>query len=75
MLDDSTLDDRGIWTVGKCTKSENGYVVTKVYLQSSDFTHDVILYVNGDFASTEQCLNYAKQLAMRLNLNPTKLAE
>ncbi|SCU75590.1 hypothetical protein CNECB9_2370164 [Cupriavidus necator] len=39
----------------------------KVFVESDDFTHDVRLYVNGDFASLEQKLAYAEEIARRLN--------
>lgn len=38
-----------------------------VYLYSDDFEHDVSLKVMGDFASSEDKLNYANALAEALN--------
>lgn len=38
-----------------------------VFVESDDFTHDVRLYVNGDFASLEQRMAYAEEIARRLN--------
>ncbi len=39
----------------------------KVFVESDDFTHDVRLYVNGDFADEWQKLQYAQQIARMLN--------
>jgi hypothetical protein len=44
--------------------------VKKVVLQSDDFTHDVTLYVSGNFASFEQKVWYAELLAEKLNHQP-----
>ena len=49
-----------MWTVG-VTKDQ------KVFLETDDFTHDVRLYVNGDFANKEQEIKYASVLARTLN--------
>lgn len=38
-----------------------------VFVESEDFTHDVRLYVNGDFESLDQRLAYAEEIARRLN--------
>lgn len=51
--------ENGKWRHGQ----DNG----RVYVESDDFTHDVRLYVNGDFASNEQKLAYAAEIASRLN--------
>ena len=53
--------DHGIWTVGE---SETG-----VYLESSDFSFDGRLYINGDFDDVAQELAYAKSICYRLNIN------
>lgn len=45
---------------------ENG----KAFIESDDFTHDVRLYVDGDFANAEQKLAYAAEIARRLNAAP-----
>ena len=50
--------DKGPWVAGKC---DDG----RVYLQSDDFTHDVRLYVDGDFAGNIS--DYAEQLAAWMN--------
>lgn len=39
----------------------------KVGIISSDFTHDVVLYVNGDFGDDEERKAYARGIAERLN--------
>lgn len=39
----------------------------KVFVESYDFTHDVRLYVNGDFVDDVQRLRYAEEIARRLN--------
>ena len=52
--------ERGPWEVGKTSDG-------RVYLQSNDFTHDVRLYVNGDFLDDDQKLAYAEEIAKRLN--------
>lgn len=49
-----------LWTVGVSTDQ-------KVYLETDDFTHDVRLYVNGDFENKEQEIKYASVLARKLN--------
>jgi hypothetical protein len=51
--------DRGPWQVGHDTK--------EVFIWSEDFYHDVRLYVNGDFATYDDKLEYAKDIARRLN--------
>lgn len=40
-----------------------------VSIQSNDFTHDVMLIVDGDFKDIDQKLEYAKEIARRLNLH------
>jgi hypothetical protein len=50
----------GLWTVAV---TQDG----KVYLEDNDFSHDVRLYVNGDFATPEQHWTYASILARKLN--------
>lgn len=40
----------------------------KVIIQSNDFTHDVMLTVDGDFKDLDQTLEYAKEIERRLNL-------
>jgi len=49
-----------MWTVGVSADE-------RVYLQDDDFTHDIRLYVNGDFENKEQEIKYASMLARKLN--------
>lgn len=51
--------ERGPWTA-----RQDG---PKTFVESEDFTHDVRLYVDGDFSSPEQKLAYAEEIARRLN--------
>jgi hypothetical protein len=53
------VKDIGIWTA-----VQNG---PEVSIQSSDFTHDVILSISGDFKDSEEEFVYAKHIAQRLN--------
>ena len=39
----------------------------RVGVESDDFEHDVILFVNGDFYDLEQRKDYAREIAKRLN--------
>ena len=54
--------DKGIWSVNV----EKG----KMFLESSDFSHDVRLYIDGDFINLDQRLAYASELKQRLNTTP-----
>ena len=56
--------DRGTWTVGQTESQE--------FIESSDFNHDVRLYLTGDFEDNTQRLNYLKHIADRLNTHPVK---
>ena len=56
--------DRGDWTVGQTESQE--------FIESSDFNHDVRLYLNGDFEDDTQRLNYLQHIADRLNTHPIK---
>ena len=49
-----------MWTVG-VTKDQ------QVFLETDDFTHDVRLYVNGDFESKDEEIKYASNLARKIN--------
>lgn len=40
---------------------------TKIIVESEDFTHDVRLYVTGDFETRKQHFEYAKTIAEKLN--------
>jgi len=53
--------DKGHWSLFQRNEGELAGV------SSSDFTHDVVLYVNGDFATAEQYRQYCEWLAAKLN--------
>ena len=60
--------DKGVWTANLIERT--GVAGGKrdcVLLESDDFEHDVMLAVSGDFASAQQKLEYAQDLAARLN--------
>lgn len=58
------IQENGPWEVNEWGKG-------RLVLQSDDFTHDVSLEISGDFASKEERLEYAEEIARRLNLmNP-----
>lgn len=53
-------------------KRERGPWIAKkdeadVWVESSDFTHDVLLFVRGDFATASDKLTYAFRIADALN--------
>ena len=56
-----TIQERGPWTA----RTDKGD--SKVFIESGDFTHDVRLYVNGDFEDDAQRMAYAQEIARRLN--------
>lgn len=58
------LVDRGPWKVGVNS------IDARVFLGSDDFTHDVRLYIDGDFADQGEKLDYAKSIADQLNTAP-----
>lgn len=41
---------------------------TDVFILRDDFEHDAMLIVDGDFKDLEQKLQYAEEIAKRLNL-------
>ena len=55
--------DKGSWRVVTQHANDGG----KTYLESDDFTHDARLYVNGDFATKEDCELYAMAIMEVLN--------
>jgi len=55
------IKETGKW---KAIANDDGSVV----IQSNDFTHDVMLIVDGGFRDVEQRLEYAEEMAKRLNL-------
>lgn len=60
---DMQLIERGPWKA----RQQSDDHLKGIFVESDDFTHDVRLYINGDFASTEQKLAYADEIAKRLN--------
>jgi len=38
-----------------------------VWLSSDDFTHDVLMLITGDFGTRERKIEYAHEIAKRLN--------
>ena len=60
------IEDRGPWNVIDWRST--------VAVMSEDFTHDVILEINGDFANLEQKRKYAEGIAHQMNaLNDHKV--
>lgn len=56
------IHETGNWSVGSTDKGKT------VFIESNDFTHDVRLYVNGDFTGPDERLAYAEEIAQRLNI-------
>jgi hypothetical protein len=61
------LYDNGRWTAE--TDQE------KVWVESSDFTHDVRMYIDGDFEDLPQRFAYANEIAKRLYTAPRELSD
>ena len=61
--------NEGPWYVNEWPPKQPGEQ-KRVVLQSDDFTHDVALMITGDFESHEDMVQYAKQLADRMNQMP-----
>lgn len=57
--------DTGEWTLYFQRTGSVGII-------SSDFAHDVVLYVNGDFADYSEQVAYAEGIAARLNATRTE---
>ena len=55
------IQERGPWEAG-CDEASG-----PVFIESADFTHDVRLYVNGDFSTWDEKFQYAVEIARRLN--------
>ena len=55
------MKDKGPWEAGADKNHE------RVFVQSEDFTHDVRLYVDGDFRNYEERIEYAREIARALN--------
>lgn len=64
----SKISEKGPWVVNEWP-SRDGHP-KKIVLQSDDFTHDVALIIDGDFGDHETKLEYAQQLASRMNRMP-----
>lgn len=58
------VSEDGFWEAGFALTGPNAGCA---YVESSDFTHDARLYVNGDFENAERKLAYAQEIARRLN--------
>src|SRR5690625_3225709 len=56
--------DKGPWKAG-VNRSDK-----RTFIESDDFTHDVRLYVDGDFADQDEKLAYALGIADQLNAAP-----
>lgn len=56
------VQERGPWRA-RVTGEEH----PRTFIESDDFTHDVRLYVDGDFADKEQRMAYAQEISRRLN--------
>ena len=63
------VEDKGPWHSGITQDGKRHFV------ESDDFTHDVRLYVDGDFADDTQKAIYTKSLAAKLNAEPAALTE
>lgn len=60
------VKENGTWkAICSADSSGDNY---NVVIQSNDFTHDVMLIVDGDFRDDGQKLKYAEEIARRLNL-------
>lgn len=57
--DEEDIEESGFWSIIKAN--------SKVYIESSDFTHDVVLEIYGDFININQKEYYAKEICRRLN--------
>lgn len=55
------VQEAGPWKAGETADG------SKAYVESDDFTHDVRLYVVGDFEDGRQRMAYAEEIAGRLN--------
>jgi hypothetical protein len=57
--------DKGPWTYRTDPKASTH--VGRYFVESDDFSHDVRLYINGDFGSDEDRRKYGESLARTLN--------
>ena len=67
-LDDpsGSVMDHGPWQVN-VWKPKDGSSMSRVVVQSDDFTFDAALEISGDFISHEQMLKYAQFICDKLN--------
>lgn len=63
MSSPTSIRDKGPWRA----RSSGSGDAKRWFLESDDFTHDVRLYLNGDFADDAQRQAYLDDLARRLN--------
>lgn len=61
------IKDKGHWSVVVGSNRPFGHLTAQIYLQSDDFTHDVMLKIDGDFTNSDEKMEYARYLADRLN--------
>jgi hypothetical protein len=61
------IEENGIWTVVEWAYSSDNHAVG---IESSDFTHDVMMTISGDFATKSQKIAYAREICNRLNSVP-----
>lgn len=66
------LTDKGPWIAMLGARQGREGDIPSALITSEDFTHDVWLYVTGDFADLEQAFEYAKGIAQRLNATTPK---
>lgn len=67
--DTSDVIERGPWIAVQDADDDDE--VGETYIESQDFIHDARLYINGDFEDQEDKLDYAIEIAKRLNaMNP-----
>lgn len=57
--------DKGPWTYRTDPKAETH--LGRYFIESDDFSHDVRLYINGDFGSDDDRRVYGEALAATLN--------
>lgn len=62
------ISDGGTWYVTL------GQLPNHIYVESNEFKHDAMLRVLGDFATREEHLAYAGEIARRLNLTKPETA-
>lgn len=63
-LDHTTKGFRPIIERGTWKAIRQGH---RIGVQSDDFTHDVVMWITGDFEDNDQRVAYAAEIAHRLN--------